>query len=165
MVHAGKSQSVHSELRDDRANQRLRVQCRCPSVLSARSGKVKLLAIGLPLVHTLLIEVTHATTTIEFNSREFHGCVPGCIDITQSQKALIVVRLVIDRVQSTFYSGVNGVHRASVKLSRCNVFREFHGCARGCMVWPRWRVFFNPLFPFFFCEISIKRFCALLLAQ
>lgn len=94
--------------------------------------------------------MTHATTTIEFNSREFHGCVPGCIDITQSQKALIVVRLVIDRVQSTFYSGVNGVHRASVKLSRCNAFREFHGCARGCMVWPRWRAFFNPLFPFLF---------------
>ena len=26
-------------------------------------------------------------------------------------------RLMIDRVQSTFYSGVNEVHRASVKLS------------------------------------------------
>lgn len=47
---------VHSELRDDSANQRLRVQCHCPSVLSARSGKVKLLAIGLPLVHTLFTE-------------------------------------------------------------------------------------------------------------
>lgn len=63
--------------------------------------------------------MTHATTTIEFNSREFHGCVPGCIDITQGFLALIVVRLVIDRVQSTFYPGVNGGHRASVKLSLC----------------------------------------------
>lgn len=104
-------------------------------LLSARSGKVKLLAIGLPLVHTLLIEVTHATTTIEFNSGEFHGCVPGCIDITQGFLALIVVRLVVDRVQSTFYPGVNGGHRASVKLSLCKCIpgipwmrTRMHGC-------------------------------------